>query len=90
MKIDDQTIKLQIWDICRQDAYLSLINSFYRNSTLAILVYSIDSKESFENLENWLNDAKTQANPDINLILIGNIVDLEDKRQVPKEKDKQF
>ena len=90
MKIDDQTIKLQIWDICGQDAYLSLINSFYRNSTLAILVYSIDSKESFENLENWLNDAKTQANPDINLILIGNIVDLEDKRQVPKEKDKQF
>ena len=90
IKVDGQLIKLQIWDTCGQEAYRSLINSFYRNSSLAILVYSIDSKESFENLEKWLNDAKTQANPDLKIILIGNKVDLEDKREVPKEKGEQF
>ena len=90
IKVEDQYIKLQIWDTCGQESYRSLINSFYRNASLAILVYSIDCKESFESLENWLNDVKKLANPDIKIILIGNKVDLEDKREVPKEKGEQF
>ena len=90
VKINDETVKLQIWDTCGQEAYRSLINSFYRNSSLAILVYSIENKESFENLENWLNDIKTQSSPDIKIILIGNKVDLEDKRVVTKEMGEQF
>ena len=90
IKIEEQTIKLQIWDTCGQEAYRSLINSFYRNSSLAILVYSIDDKNSFENLDKWLNDIKTQSNPDIKIFLIGNKVDLEDKRQISKEKGENF
>ena len=90
VKINDETVKLQIWDTCGQEAYRSLINSFYRNSSFAILVYSIDNKDSFENLEAWLNDIKTQSNPDIKIILIGNKVDLEDKREVTKEMGEQF
>ena len=35
-------IRLQIWDTCGQEIYRSLIANFYRNSSLAILVYSID------------------------------------------------
>lgn len=42
VKINDKSIKLQIWDTCGQEVYRSLINSFYRNACLAILVYSID------------------------------------------------
>ena len=45
---------------------------------------------SFESLENWLNDIKTQSNPDIKIILIGNKVDLEDKREVSKESGDKF
>ena len=42
MKIKDKTIKLQIWDTCGQEIYRSLITSFYKNSSLAIIVYAID------------------------------------------------
>ena len=90
VKINEETVKLQIWDTCGQEAYRSLIKSLYRNSSLAILVYSIDSKHSFENLESWLNELKIQSNPDIKIILIGNKVDLEDKREVTKEMGEQF
>ena len=90
MKINEQTVKLQIWDTCGQEAYRSLINSFYRNSSLAILVYSIDKMETFENVEKWLNEIKAQSNPDIKIILIGNKADLEDKREVSKEKGENF
>ena len=85
LKIEDSNVKLQIWDTCGQEVYRSLIGSFYRNSSLAIIVYSIDNENSFNNIESWLNELKTKGNPDINIFLVGNKVDLEDKRVVSKE-----
>ena len=32
IKVNEKTIKLQIWDTCGQEIYRSLISSFYRNS----------------------------------------------------------
>ncbi len=43
IKINDRIIKLQIWDTCGQEIYRSLITNFYRNSSLAMMVYSIDT-----------------------------------------------
>jgi len=42
VKINNQIVKLQVWDTCGQEIYRSLITNFYRNSSLAIMVYSID------------------------------------------------
>lgn len=41
-KVQDKYIKLQIWDTCGQEVYRSLISGFYRNSSLAMMVYAID------------------------------------------------
>ena len=90
LKVQDKIIRLQIWDTCGQELFRSLINSFYRSTSLAIIVYSIDSDESFKNVEQWLNDIKTQSNPDVKIFLIGNKADLEDKREVSKEAGEKF
>jgi Ras-related protein Rab-6A len=42
IKFNEKVIKLQIWDTCGQEVYRSLITNFYKNSSLAIIVYSID------------------------------------------------
>jgi small GTP-binding protein len=42
VKINDKIIKLQIWDTCGQEIYKSLITNFYRNSSLAIMVYAVN------------------------------------------------
>ena len=90
IKINGQVIKLQIWDTCGQEVYRSLISSFYNNSSLAIIVYSIDNSQTFTGLEFWLNELRTKSSPDINLFLIGNKCDLEEKRQVTKDSGKEF
>ena len=90
IKINNKCIKLQIWDTCGQEIYRSLISSFYRNSSLAIMVYSIDNENSFTNLEKWLNEIKTQSNPDVKIFLIGNKTDLEDKRVIQYEQGELF
>ena len=90
LKINDKVIKLQIWDTCGQEVYRSLISSFYRNSSLAIMVYAIDNEDSFKNLESWLNEIKTHSNPDIKIFLIGNKIDLEEKRKIQTIEGENF
>ena len=90
MLVNKMVIKLQIWDTCGQEIYKSLISNFYRNSSLAVLVYSIDSKESFEHVGRWLDELKNQANPDIRIFLVGNKADLEEKRLVQKEEGVKY
>ena len=89
-KVENTIIKLSIWDTCGQEIYRSLIRNFYRNSSLAILVYSIDDENSFEDLDSWLNEIRTNGSPDMNIYLIGNKVDLESKRVISKERAETF
>ena len=90
MKINDKVIKLQIWDTCGQEIYKSLISNFYRNSSLAVLVYAIDNKESFTHVENWLNDLKSQASEDVRIFLVGNKADLEEERKITREQGEKY
>ena len=90
LKLNDNVIKLQIWDTCGQEIYRSLISNFYRNSALAIMLYSIDNKDSFLHTENWLSELKNQANPEVRIFLIGNKADLEDNRVISKEEGENF
>ena len=85
VKIDNSNIKLQIWDTCGQEVYRSLIGSFYRNSSLAIIVYAIDNDNSFSSIDTWVNELKTKGNPDMTIFLVGNKADLEDKRVITKD-----
>ena len=60
IKINEKIIKLQIWDTCGQEVYRSLISNFYRSSSMAIIVYSIDNEESFNDLDNWVKQLKSE------------------------------
>ena len=81
----NKTIRLQIWDTCGQETYRSMIQNFYRNCSLAILVYSIDDIDSFNAIEMWVKQIKMYSNPDVKVFLIGNKCDLEDQRVIKKE-----
>ena len=89
-KINHKLLKLQIWDTCGQELYRSLITNFYRNSSLAIMVYAINEKKTFDNTETWLRELRTLANPDVKVFLIGNKIDLEKEREVTTEQGENF
>ena len=84
VKINDKIVKLQIWDTCGQEIYRSLISGFYRSTELAIIVFSVADRKSFEGIENWLKEVKTHGTPDCKVFLIGNKVDLPN-REVSSE-----
>ena len=84
IKIDNKIIKLQIWDTCGQETYRSLISNFYKTSSLAFILYSITDRKSFEDIEKWVKELRTNCSPDIKIILIGNKNDLEEYRIISK------
>lgn len=44
MYLEDRTVRLQLWDTAGQERFRSLIPSYIRDSTVAVVVYDITSK----------------------------------------------
>ena len=80
VKYQDKILKLEIWDTCGQEVYRSLIRSFFHNSSLAIIVYSVDDKKSFTSIDEWIRQCRSLCSPDTKFFLIGN------KNDIDKEK----
>ena len=47
MYLDDRTVRLQLWDTAGQERFRSLIPSYIRDSSVAIIVYDVTSKLPF-------------------------------------------
>ena len=90
LRINTNVVKLQVWDTCGQEVYKSLISNFYRNSSLALIVYAINNRNSFEHAEIWLNELKNKSNPKVRIFLVGNKCDLENTRVVSREEGENF
>jgi len=87
-KIENNIVKVQIWDTAGEERYRSITNAYYKGAKGSLLVYDITNKKSFENVEKWISDLKANADEDISMILLGNKTDLEDKRVVTTEEGK--
>ena len=87
---NNKQILLQTWDTCGQESYKSIANIFYKRVKLAILVYSIDNRNSFEGINFWLNEIRSKSQEDVKLILVGNKSDLIESREVSFEDGKLF
>lgn len=82
IRIEDKILKLQIWDTAGQESFRSITKIFYRGAHAAILGYSITRKDTFDNLTDWLKEAKSSCSPEVLMLLIGNKSDLELEREV--------
>ena len=57
----------------------------------AFLVYDITERKTFQHLKLWLDEIKKGSNnSNIEIVLIGNKKDLEERRKVTSEEDKAF
>jgi small GTP-binding protein len=90
IKVNNTIIKLQIWDMCGNENYRSVLLNLYRNATLGVLVYSVCSRESFDNLGNWIEQLKKYSLPNSKIVLIGNKCDDEKNREVTYEEGKKI
>ena len=83
IKKDNYNIRLQIWDTAGQERFRSITKSIYRNANGVLFIYDVTKKDTFNNIKNWIKDLENFEN-DIKSIIIGNKIDLDDKREVNK------
>ena len=90
-QVNNVKIKLQIWDTCGQEMYRSLIQGFYRNTAVTLLVYSKTAKSSFESLGSWVKDVKSNTEHETPIFLLANKCDEDSKSiEVTKEDGEEF
>lgn len=85
MYLEDRTVRLQIWDTAGQERFRSLIPSYIRDSSAAVVVYDISSTNSFAQVDRWIEDVRAERGQDVVIMLVGNKTDLTDKRRVSME-----
>jgi small GTP-binding protein len=74
-------IKLHIWDAAGDGNVHDLAHLFVRDVQVGILVYGINSLQSFKNLDTWQEHLEKE-NRDFILFLVGNKSDLDEQRAV--------
>lgn len=82
MYLEDRTVRLQLWDTAGQERFRSLIPSYIRDSSVAVVVYDISNAKSFQNTRKWVDDVRGERGDDVIIVLVGNKTDLNDRREV--------
>jgi len=89
MYLEDRTARLQLWDTAGQERFRSLIPSYIRDSSGAIVVYDITNRASFISTSTWIEDVRSERGPEVVIVLVGNKTDLADRRQVSTEEGEE-
>ncbi|KAF8091210.1 hypothetical protein N665_0451s0023 [Sinapis alba] len=85
MRHEDTTFGLQLWDTAGQERFKSLIPSYIRDSSVAVIVYDVANKQSFINTSKWIEDVRAERGNHVIIALVGNKTDLVHRRQVSIE-----
>ena len=85
MYLDHRIVRLQLWDTAGQERFRSLIPSYIRDSSVAIVCYDITNRASFLNTEQWIDDVRSERGNDVVIMLVGNKTDVQERRQVSAE-----
>ncbi len=90
--LNDKTIKVQLWDTAGQERFRSITQNYYRGSDIVVIMYDITNRKTFDNIDLWYNNIKIANNDNkpYYILLIGNKVDLEEKREITTEKGKEI
>jgi small GTP-binding protein len=87
----DESLDLDIWDTAGQERYKALTKIFFQGAKMAVLVYDITVKKSFESIKNeWLKVLRENGDTDIVTAVAGNKSDLYEKEEVPEQEARDF
>ena len=89
IKTDKFNVKLQIWDSAGQERFKSITKSFFRNANGILFVYDITNRKTFHSVKDWIKDSELNAS-NFEKILLGNKIDLEEKRKVKKSELEEY
>ena len=87
---NDINYKLHIWDTAGQEKFSAIIRSYYKGAALAVIVYDVTNRTSFLSIKNWIDLFYTFSSFNKPVIIVGNKIDLKQRRSVSYEEGKEL
>ena len=72
---EDDMFKIRIYDTSGVSGELKNTVQFYKSADVVIFVFSVESRESFDKLEDFIGDVKINCGSNIERLLTGNKTD---------------
>jgi len=86
----NDTYTILIWDTAGQEKFRSINKFVIRDSKIVIIVYSIDNRNSFQEVDFWINYTKENlGNDNYIMALVANKIDLFEDQVVPDEEGEE-
>ena len=90
-KEENKTLSFEIWDTAGQEKYRSLAKMFFKDAAVALIVYDITSKKSFDEIKKyWMNLVKENGPKKVIMYIVGNKYDLLEQEAVKEEEAREY
>ena len=84
-------ITFELWDTAGQERYRSLSQMFFKDANVALIVYDITNKKSFDEIKNYWVDFLRENGPKVIITyLVGNKCDLSEQAIVDEKDAKEY
>ena len=87
---EGKSASIQIWDLGGQQAYRKLRKLYLEGSQGALIVFDVTDKQSFDDLEEWIQSLIEIRGNDVPMIIIGNKIDLVESRIVAEDVARKY
>lgn len=78
--LDNRAVRLQLWDTAGQERFRSLIPNYIRDSAVAVVIFDVCNRKTFENLDRWVKNVQQERAGEVVVLIIGNKIDNEDRQ----------
>ena len=90
MIVKNKIAKIQIWDTAGQERYRSITTAYYRGAAAIIICCDSTNKDSFYNLNNWIDEIAKYTDKDVDKLILMNKCDLVEDRVIDKSEMNKF
>lgn len=72
----NELVTLTVWDLAGQDHFRNIRQTFYLGANLGILIFDVTRRETFDHLDNWVEEVENMITSQIPFFLVSNKIDL--------------
>lgn len=76
LSIDNQSVKMQIWDTAGQEQFKSITKAYFRGAHGILVVFDLTRRDTFILSQSWIESIREGSSDPIEIILVGNKCDL--------------
>ena len=88
--VNNKIAKIQIWDTAGQERYRSITTAYYRGAAAIIIVCDMTNRDSFYNVNNWIEEVSKYIDQDIDKFVLMNKSDLTSERKIDSGEVSKF